>query len=120
MNMLKIFGFSLIKGGSGRRWQRFEIFFQISRLSGGGKDLLRLRFRRRKDIQDFGQRAVKKLGGFVDSFNKIDDPLIKGAIFERDKSESKAKKSSKRAEGPFNKKVGAGVKGNPGNDKAGG
>ena len=46
--------------------------------------------------------------------------MIKGTIFERDKSEGKTKKSSKGAEGPFNKKVGAGVKGDPGSDKASG
>jgi len=63
--------------------------------------------------------VVEKLGGFVDGFDKIDDPLIKGTIFERDKSEGKTKKSSKGAESPFNKKVGAGVKGNPGSDNAG-
>ncbi len=117
MNMLKIFGFSLIKGGGGRRRQRFKIFFEIAGLSGGDKGLLRLRFRRRKNIQDLGERPVKKLGGFVDSFNKIDDPLIKRSIFKGDKSEGKAKKGSKGSESKFNNKVGAGVKSNPGNDK---
>jgi hypothetical protein len=45
-----------------------------------------------------------KAGGGVDGFNKIDDPLVEGPIFEGEKSEAGAKENREDNEGPFENK----------------
>lgn len=41
-------------------------------------------------------------GGHVDSFNKVDDPLVEGTVLDGEESEAGAKEDREDDEGPFN------------------